>query len=234
MPAHVRRRKRAVKATSQGADELDMPNATDLTQSSRSSKGRSRSAKAVKAPTPREGYVHFTREFNGDTAESLLDAVTRLANEGVPRVVLCLASPGGWIPKAMAVYNMLRAFPVELVTHAVGEVASAGNMPFLAGEVRYACPHATFMLHPGSFNVRDAELDAKSMRERIDRLDACDERERLIVKERTNLTAAQVRRLVQGSTTLTASDAVNAGIVHQIKQLKIPRGARIVTAGRPR
>lgn len=183
---------------------------------------------------PREAYIHFTREFNGDTAESLLDAVTTLSNDGVHRVVLCLASPGGWIPKAMAVYNMLRAFPVELVTHAVGEVASAGNMPFLAGERRYACPHATFMLHPGHINVRDAELDANAMRERIARLDGHDERERLIVRQRTNLTGAQVRALVQRSATLNASEALAAGIVHQIKQLKIPRGARVLTAGKPR
>jgi ATP-dependent protease ClpP protease subunit len=181
-----------------------------------------------------EAYVHFTREFNGDTAESLLDAVTGLANDGVPRVVLCLASPGGWTPQAMAVYNMLRAFPVELVTHAIGEVASAANMPYLAGEVRYACPHATFMLHPGSFRTGDEELDAKIMRERIDRLDGHDDRERLIIRERTKLTAAEVRALVAGSTTLSASQAVKTGIVHQIKQLKIPRGAHVVTAGKPR
>lgn len=189
---------------------------------------------AVKTDAPAEAYIHFTREFNGDTTESLLDAVTTLTNEGVPRVVLCLASPGGWTPKAMAVYNMLLAFPIELVTHAVGEVASAANMPFLAGEVRYACPHASFMFHPGSYTAKDTELDAEKMRERIGKLAGYDDRERLIVRQRTKLTAAQVRRLVQGSTTVTAADALKGGIVHQIKQLKIPRGARVVTAGTPR
>ena len=68
-------------------------------------------------------------------------------------------------PEGDGGHNMLRAFPFELVTHAVGEVASAGNMPFLAGDVRYAGPHVTFMLHPGSFSVKDAERDANSMRE---------------------------------------------------------------------
>jgi ATP-dependent Clp protease protease subunit len=182
----------------------------------------------------REAYVHFTREINGDTTESLLDEVTTLANEGVPRVVLCIASPGGWTPKAMAIYNMLRAFPVELVTHAIGEVASAGNVPFLAGEVRYACPQATFMLHPGSFNTKDEQLDVRIMQERIDKLEGHDNRERLIVKQRTNLTAAEIRALVQRSATLTASEAVKVGIVHRIKELKIPSGARVVTAGKPR
>ena len=183
---------------------------------------------------PREAYVHFTREFNGDTTESLIDAVAKLSNEGVPRVVVCIASPGGWIPKALAVYNMLRAFPVELVTHAVGEVASAGNMPFLAGEVRYACPHASFMLHPGTLNTSDARFDGAELRLRADALDAHDVRERLIVAERTKLSTAQVRRLVEQSTTLSASEAAKAGIVSRVRQLRIPAGARVITAGRPR
>ena len=188
---------------------------------------------AVGPSAAREAYVHFTREFNGDTAESLLDAITTLSNEGVPRVVLCIASPGGWIPKAMAVYNMLRAFPFELVTHAVGEVASAGNMPFLAGDVRYACPHATFMLHPGSLASKTRSW-TRTACERIDRLEGHDDRERLIIKQRTKLTAAQIRTIVRRSTTLSAPEALDAGIVHRIRQLKIPPGARVLTAGRPR
>jgi hypothetical protein len=33
---------------------------------------------------------------------------------------------------------------------------------------------------------------------------------------------------------LTAADAPKGGIVHPIKRLKMPSGARVVTAGRPR
>lgn len=190
---------------------------------------------AVSAAPPREAYVHFTREINGDTAEALLDSMTALANEGVPRVVLCMASAGGWTAKATAVYNMLRALPLCLVTYNIGEVASAANMLFLAGEERYACPQATFLLHPGSFRA-DAgkEFDAEIMRERIVSLDANDERERLIVKQRTKLSAAQVKKLVDEHTTLSAAQALNAGIVHRVKPLKIRAGARLITAGAQR
>jgi ATP-dependent Clp protease, protease subunit len=186
---------------------------------------------AASAALQRAAYVHFTREINGDTAEALLDSVTGLANDGVQRVVLCIASPGGWTAKATAAYNLLRALPISLVTYNIGEVASAANMLFLAGDERYACPHATFMLHPGSFTA-DAgkEFDAKIMRERIVSLDAHDERERLIVKQRTKLTAARVKKLVDERATLSASDALKAGIVHGVKPLKIPAGARLVTA----
>jgi ATP-dependent Clp protease, protease subunit len=185
-------------------------------------------------PKANVAYVQFTRELNGDTAESLLEAVATLSNDGVSRVVLCIASPGGWIAKAMAVYNMLRALPVELVTHAVGEVASAANMPFLAGDVRYACPHATFMFHPGGFNVSEERLDAEMMRRKGERLDSDDDRERSIIRNRTKLTTAQIRAIVDGSRTLGASEARKAGIVDQVRELKIPRGARVITAGRPR
>jgi ATP-dependent Clp protease protease subunit len=142
-----------------------------------------------------------------------------------------MASAGGWTAKAAAVYNMLRALPLRLVTYNVGEVASAANMLFLAGEERYACPQDTFALHPGSFTAAAGkEFDAKIMRERIVSLDAHDERERLIVKQRTKLSAAQVKQLVEDCTTLSAAEALKAGIVHRVKPLRIPPGARLVTA----
>lgn len=184
------------------------------------------------ASASRDVYVNFTRELNGDTVESLLRCLSGLADEGVSRVVLCIASPGGNFGKALAAYNMLRALPLQLVTHGIGDVSSAAVIVFLAGAERYACPQSTFLLHPGSIATNGAsDLDVRFMSERIDGLNRNDDRERVIVAERTRLTSAQIRRLVKGSTTLSARQAVEAGIVQRIRPLRIPPGARIVTAG---
>src|SRR3546814_8276906 len=47
----------------------------------------------------------------------------------------------------MNIYNVLRALPARLVFHNVGNVDSIGNAIFLAGDIRLACPHSTFMFH---------------------------------------------------------------------------------------
>lgn len=180
-----------------------------------------------------EVFVQFSREFVGDTAEALLDVAAELANEGVPRVTLCLATPGGWFAKAETVYNMLRAMPFELTTHSVGQVDSAGVVAFLAGARRRACPGSSFLLHPGSFSTdANAQLDAQMMRLRIRALEDNDDREREVLTRRTRLSAARVRQLLAASTRLDAAAALDAGIVHEIKQLRIPAGSRVITAPR--
>ena len=62
-------------------------------------------------------------------------------------VYLLLSSEVGSVMHGINLYNVLRALPVKLVTHNVGNVDSIGNAIFLAGEERYACQHSTFMFH---------------------------------------------------------------------------------------
>ena len=127
-------------------------------------------------------------------------------------------------------YNVLRALPFKLVTHNVGNVDSIGNAVFLAGEERLACPHSTFMFHgvaagfpPGS------QFEAKQLRERLDNIKADELRIGSIIEQRTNLTHRQVAALFREARTKDAAQAVGAGIVHQIEDVKIPPGSPIVS-----
>jgi ATP-dependent Clp protease, protease subunit len=99
-------------------------------------------------PNPRQTfYVSFSAEINAHTTESLIavmaDSVTKKATE----IHLLLSTPGGNVMNGINLYNVLRALPVKLVTHNVGNVDSIGTAVFLAGKERYACPHSTFMFH---------------------------------------------------------------------------------------
>lgn len=105
-----------------------------------------------------EVYVSFSAEINASTTESLIAAMTNLANQGVPKVTLLLSTPGGAVMNGMNVYNVLRAMPFELTTHNVGNVDSIGNAIFLAGERRYAAPHSTFMFHGVGFQSQPGHV----------------------------------------------------------------------------
>ena len=63
-----------------------------------------------------------------------------------------LSTPGGSVMNGLNLYNVLRGLPITLTTHNVGNVDSIGNAIFLAGQIRYACPHSTFMFHGVAFN----------------------------------------------------------------------------------
>jgi ATP-dependent Clp protease, protease subunit len=175
-------------------------------------------------------YVSFSAEINAHTTESLIAAMANCANARPAQVVLLLSTPGGVVMNGMNLYNVLRALPFKLVTHNVGNVDSIGNAVFLAGEERYACPHSTFMFHGvASGFPPGGQLEAKQLRERLDNIKADELRIGSIIEQRTNLTHRQVAALFREARTKDATQAVSAGIVHQIEDVKIPPGSPIIS-----
>ena len=82
----------------------------------------------LQAP-PNTVYVSFSAEIVPHTTESLIATVTNLTNQGVKQIYLMLSTPGGSVMHGMNIYNVLRALPVELITHNVG-MWTRSEMPF--------------------------------------------------------------------------------------------------------
>jgi ATP-dependent protease ClpP protease subunit len=174
-------------------------------------------------------YVSFSAEINANTTESLIATMANLANQGAGEVHLLISTPGGNVMNGMNLYNVLRALPLRLVTHNVGNVDSIGNAVFLAGEHRVACPHSTFMFHAVSFaGIAGVDLDEKFLGERLASVLADQKRIGSILEERTNLESAQIEPLFREAQTKDATYAVGAGIVHEVADVQIPPGAPVI------
>lgn len=107
-------------------------------------------------PPPERIYVSFSAEINPNTTEALIALCANHANQGVKEIYLMMSTPGGTVMNGLNLYNVLRALPVKLITHNVGNVDSIGNAVFLAGEERYACFHSTFMFHGVGYDMPGA------------------------------------------------------------------------------
>src|SRR5690348_15092335 len=92
-------------------------------------------------------YLVFTLGITPQTVQKLLTECAAWANQGAKEIYLMFASLGGNVPAGIAAYSALRALPVKLITHNIGNVDSIANIIFLAGEERLAVPHSTFMFH---------------------------------------------------------------------------------------
>jgi ATP-dependent Clp protease, protease subunit len=180
-------------------------------------------------PPPETVYITFSAEIIAHTTESLIAAMANCANQGIAEVHLLLSTPGGSVMHGMNLYNVLRALPLTLVTHNVGNVDSIGNAIFLAGERRYACQHSTFMFHGVGFDVQPGtRLEEKILLERLDNLLADQKRIASIIEDRTNLSATEIEPLFREAQTKDAAYAVGAGIVHEIKDVEIPAGCPVI------
>jgi ATP-dependent Clp protease, protease subunit len=164
------------------------------------------------------------------STESLLSVLAECANQRMEEVHLLLSTPGGAVMNGMNIYNVLKGMPFTVVTHNVGNVDSIGNVVYLAGEHRYACPYTTFIFHGVSIGIAEAEIeDERLLRERIVDIESDEERIGGIIAERTKIPKEEATRFFAESHTMNAADAVSRGIVHEIRDVAIPAGSSVVT-----
>lgn len=179
---------------------------------------------------PNRVYVSFSAEINANTTESLIATVANCVNQGKAEIYLMISTPGGSVMHGLNLYNVLRAFPVKIITHNVGNVDSIGNAIFLAGEERYACPHSTFMFHGVGFDFPGPfRLEEKLCKERLEAIHVEHGRIGSIIEERTKLDKESVAKLFLEAQTKDVTYAVGCGIIHEIKDVQMTAGCPIIS-----
>lgn len=173
-------------------------------------------------------YISFAAEIIQQTTETFLGACTQLVNQGADALYILLSSPGGAVMNGLTIYNVLRGLPCEVITHNVGNVDSIGNMVFLAGDRRYACPHATFMFHGVGVDINQKmRLEEKTLRERLGSIQADQRRIGSVIVDRTDISEAEVNNLFLEAVTRDPDYALEREIVHEVRDVEIPRGVPI-------
>jgi ATP-dependent protease ClpP protease subunit len=186
---------------------------------------------------PETIYINFSAEIIPSTTETLIASIANAVNQGVKTVYLMLSTPGGQVMNGLNLYNVLRGFPIELITHNVGNVDSIGNTVFMAGSKRYACQHSTFMFHGVSTHVQAtvstntgplAVMGEKELREKLGGLQADQRRIGSVIKDRTKLDEAAIETLFLEAQTKDANWALACGIIDEIREFKMPAGHPVV------
>lgn len=173
-------------------------------------------------PVPLQ-YLSFTSDVNPASAKALLTACAQCASAGIKEVHLLLSTPGGDVREGMALYNIMRGMPFELTTHNVANVDSIGNVIFLAGKHRYATSSATFMFHGVGFNVEKVRLERRNLKEMTGGIDADTVRMSNVIAAHTTFPkASEIKRLFLEASTKDAVYAKANGIIHDIRDVKIP------------
>lgn len=152
-----------------------------------------------------------------------------LVNEKYDEGYLCLTSFGGTIGDGIFLYNHIRALPIPITMHNTGTVASIATTLFVAGEPRYCSANAIFQMHPVSVGGQPqawtpllAALQAAKAEE--DRTEA-------ILSSRTKMSPDILSARRQADVHLTAQQALDCGLVHEIREFAVPPGNQIFQIG---
>lgn len=175
-------------------------------------------------------WISFSAEINPQTCEVLISALAAFANQGSTEVNLLLSTPGGSVMHGMTIYNTARAMPFKLITWNMGNVDSIGNVIFLAGAERFACPLSTFMFHGVGFEVPPGfRMEENFVRERLDTIEADHKRIGSIIGTYSSLNEGDVVDLFEKASTKDAPWAQSVGIVNAIREPEIPAGIPVHT-----
>jgi len=173
-------------------------------------------------------YISFSAEINANTTENLLAFCASKVNEGADELYIMLSTPGGSVMHGLNIYNVLRALPAKIVMHNVGNVDSIGNVIFLAGEERYACPTSTFMFHGvGTDVVANSRLEEKILRERLDSIRSDQKRISQVLAEHSTISIPRLNGMFRQGVTKSPEFAKSVNIVHDIRDVSVPAGASV-------
>ena len=173
-------------------------------------------------------YISFNAVVDPTTSNALLGAIGKEVSNGVGKIYLMLSTPGGNTMHGITIYNTLRALPIELTTHNTGQVNSIGNVIYLAGEVRYACPVSSFMFHGAGFEIEKTRLEEKHLVEKLGSLRNDQGLITDIIDERTDINAKEAGDLFLRMAFINPQEAQDRGIVHEIREAQVPQGARFL------
>ena len=174
-------------------------------------------------------YIMFFAKIDYNSIGKLTQLVLDQLRAGVERFILLLSSPGGIVISGISGYNFLVGIPAEVIMHNYGSVDSIAAILFCAGSKRFCVPHATFTLHGVTLDIQShLTFNEKILAERVSSMRADREIMSRVISETTGRTHAQVERDILEGIVLDSEQALEYGLVHEIKTELFEKDAKVL------
>ncbi len=166
-------------------------------------------------------HLFFEQAIDANSMKALRKELTRIVEAGVTDITIVMSSSGGQLFPALNAYSFIRALPATIDTHALGLVASAAAVLFLAGARRSADRNAHFLFHPSQSTV-PGTVNEQQLQEQLAVLEDVEAAVAQIYRERTKLSDADIQRMQRGTVAFDAERAKELDIVQDVADLRIP------------
>jgi len=175
-------------------------------------------------------YIKFFAPVVPDSIAALMEVVDKKLNQGAKKLGLLISSPGGDVFQGLSAYNFLRGIPMEITTHNFGSADSIGVVLFCAGSRRFSVPHARFLLHGVQCRFQQAvSLEEKQLEERLKGLQIDMGNVARVIADTVNRDKERVIADMLNRTTLYPEQAIEYGLVHEIKSELFPPGSEVIS-----
>ena len=178
---------------------------------------------------PEAAVIKFYSPVNEASIGALMRTVDQRLAAGTTEFTLLISTSGGSVYHGLTAYNYLRGIPALVTTHNFGSVDSIGVALYCAGQKRLCVPQARFLMHPVSMNFREgASYEEPKLLELVKSLRVDMENCASVVAANTRKSRRQVFRAMLARTALDPEDAVEWGLVQEIRQQLFEPGAEVI------
>ena len=175
-------------------------------------------------------YIKFYAGIDEKFIMPLMNTVEQKLREGTSRFVILISSAGGNVSHGISAYNFLKGIPAVVETHNFGIAASMALVMFCAGKKRYSAPHATFLLHGAQVTFQQGVvLDEKKLDEHLKGLKQDMKNMAGIIAANTEKSEREIMEAMLNATTMNPEEAVEFGLVHEIKEPLFESGAELIS-----
>lgn len=159
-----------------------------------------------------------------------MNVLAQQITKGENEIYILFSSGGGRVNDGVTLYNYIKALPAKVIMHNIGVVDSIANVVFLAGDERFAVPNSSFLFHGVGFDItQPTRFEEKQIKERLLALQRDTELLANIISERTKLSLEEVKKLFLEAQTKNPQEATQVGIINEIREVKLPKGANIIS-----
>ena len=181
-------------------------------------------------PSNQTFYIKFFAPVIPESVAALMQIVDGKLKQGAKKLGLLISTPGGDVFHGLSSYNFLEGIPLEIVTHNFGSADSIGVVLFCAGSRRLSVPHARFLLHGVQCNFHQAvSLEEKQLEERLKGLQIDMGNIARVIADTVKKDKQQILDDMLNRTTLYPEQAVEYGLVHEIKSELFEPGAEVIS-----
>ena len=178
-------------------------------------------------------YIYFGKPINADTSQAVINACRAMMGEldltgqfKWDKYKLSIASGGGDIIGAMAMFNELNVLPQTIETHNSSAVDSSAILPFMAGARRTASKYSAFLFHQMAWNFSALNVTSTVIADASRWLSTYEEMMAEIIANKTSLKSDAIIQMMRAGTTMRPNEAKNVGLNDDIEEYKIPHDAR--------
>ena len=166
----------------------------------------------------KERIIFVVGPIDDNVANLVVAQMLFLESENADKdVQLYINSPGGSVTAGLAIYDTMQFINSDVSTMCIGQAASMGAFLLAGGAKgkRYCLPNSRVMIHQPSGGSQgqasDIEIQAKEILFLRERMNA-------IMAHHTGKTAEQLAKDTERDNFMTASDALDYGIIDKVQE----------------